>query len=82
MEKNKKEQDLKGISFLATFFAAISWAMWGLLFSILSIGAIIWGFIEYKRNGGPKLHFYMLFVAILLLLLKIPFYYFVSGLLA
>ena len=72
MPNTNENKNLKGLASFSMLMAVMSWAIFGLLFSILAISSIVWGFIEYHKNGGPKIHFYMLFVAILILLLKIP----------
>ena len=80
MDENKKPQNLKSISSTAVFTAVVSWVLWGIIFVPFSIGMIVWGFIDYKKNGGPKMHYYMLYVAIIILLLKIPTYFFLQSL--
>ncbi|MGV8086002.1 MAG: hypothetical protein ACP5N1_00070 [Candidatus Woesearchaeota archaeon] len=78
MSETKKSQDLRMIAMTAVFTAIVSWITWAVIFVPFSVGMIIYGFVYYTRNSGPKMHYYMLYVAIIILLLKIPAYFFLK----
>ena len=80
MDQIQKPQNLRTIAMTAVFTAVVSWVTWAIIFVPFSVGMIIWGFIDYKKNGGPKMHYYMLYVAIIILLLKIPAYFLLKSL--
>ena len=57
------------IASIAITTAVLSWIFFSIIFTPLSICCIVWGFMNYSRED-PE--YYMLFAAILILVLRIP----------
>lgn len=66
----KQTQNLKTYAVIAVFAAAASWVFATIIMAALSIVMIVIGLVEYKKNGGPKMHYYALYVAIAILIIE------------